>query len=235
MVSKSKELHDKEPKIKVAILEDNATLVKGMKMELDKPDIAVCVVSEDVDHFLEALKSTQPDIAIVDLRIWKDFEAGFLAIKKARGLSPETQYIVYTFYDDIENFHKGINLGIKAFVSKHIYEKPWDEIVRLVFGGGTYYGDLLQRYLAKVNGNSTLLELSDDEKAVPRGKLSKKEIEVLVHLDKGMSIQEIAIMLVVSQNTIKAHTKSIRGKLGQKTTADALRIFRLRRKDQDQI
>jgi len=222
----------KTKKIRVAILEDNATMVKGLKAELDQPDLAICSVTNHVDQFLEELAHCQPQIAIVDLRICQDFEAGFGVIARAREISPATQYIVHTAYDMIENFHNGINLGIKAFVSKNIYEKPLDEVVRLVFSGGTYYGDLLPQYLNKLKENSLPLSFQSDEMRV-KGDFSMTELEVLDLLDQGKSIDEIAGQRVVSVNTIKAQTKSIRGKLGVKTTNEALRLYRLRRRGHD--
>jgi two-component system, NarL family, response regulator DevR len=220
----------KPNRITVAILEDNATLVKGMKAELDQPDISICAVSDNVDQFLHELKSCQPMIAIVDLRIWKDFDAGFTTISAAKDFSPGTQYIVHTAYDVVENFHKGINLGIRAFVSKNIYEKPLDEVVRLVFNGGTYYGDLLSEYLDKLKESSIQLAFDGKDDSSNQSILSKKELEVLDLLDKELSVEAIAAELYVTKNTIKAHTKNIRGKLGTKTTPEAVRLYRLRKK-----
>jgi len=221
--------HPKQKKITVAILEDNATLVKGMKAELDKPDITVRFVRDKTDQFLEQLESQQPAIAIVDLRIWKDFDAGFSAIAKGRELSPTTQFIIYTVYDRLEQFHKGINLGIKAFVSKNIYEKPLDEVVRLVHAGGTYYGELLPEYLDKMKEGTTPLDVEKEKKASSKEELSKRENENLEYLDTGMTNQAIAEKLVVSVNTVKAHTKNIREKLRVKTTNEAIRVYRLRK------
>jgi len=215
--------------ITVAILEDNATLVKGMMAELDTGDIKTCVIGEEVNQFLEGLQLCQPDIAIVDLRIWNDLDAGFVAIGKAREISPKTQFIVYTAYDLMDKFHRGINLGVKAFVSKNIYEKPLDEVVRIVYNGGTYYGDLLPAYLEKVKEQSVQVKPNEGKAASEKAGLSKKELEVLELLDKGLSDKEIADTLVISINTVKAHTKSIRGKFGVKTTNEAIRLYRLRK------
>ena len=152
----------KTEKITVAILEDNATLVKGIVAELEQPDISICAISDSVDQFLEEIKSNQPNIAIVDLRLWGSFNAGLTSIVKAKELSPDTSFMIHTAYDDIEKFHQGINLGVKAFVSKNIYEKPLDEIVRIVFRGGTYYGDFLPKYLDKVKEGSPYLKLDEE-------------------------------------------------------------------------
>jgi|SRR5215208_2332504 len=233
MTEKQQKMLPPANQITVAILEDNATLVKGMQAELDKPDILVCFVSDNVDKFLEQLSLERPKIAIVDLRIWKELDAGFVAITKAKALSPDTQFIIYTFYDLIEKFHKGINLGVRAFVSKNIYEKPLDEVVRIVFSGGTYYGDLLETYLDKIKEKSVRLEFDEEEKDTAPAALSRKEMEVLELLDQGLTISEIASKLVVTVNTVKAHTKNIRGKLGVKSTNEAIRVYRLRKKDQN--
>ena len=214
-------------KISVAILEDNATLVKGMRAELEKPDITVCTVKDNLDQFLDDLKTLQPAVAIVDLRIWKEMDAGYIAITKGVGLSPATRFIVYTGYDNMEHFHKGINLGVKAFVSKNIYEKPLDEVVRIVFSGGSYYGDLLSDYLTKLNESS--LQPEFEKNASPREGLSKRELEILECLDQGLNTQQIAEKFVVSVNTVKAHTKNIREKLKVRTTTEALRMYRLRK------
>jgi DNA-binding NarL/FixJ family response regulator len=232
MTEKSKKTELEQARITVGVLEDNATLMKGMMVELDKPDISVCMACDNVDQFLTALEHCQPRIAIVDLRIWKDFDAGFVAITSARAVSCDTQFIVHTSYDEMEHFHKGINLGVRAFVSKNIYEKPLDEVVRIVYGGGTYYGDFLAEYLDKLKENSNGRNLfAEEEKTIHPLGLSKKELEILDLLDKDLREQEIANRLVLSINTIKAHTKSIRGKLGVKSTKEAVRQYRLRRPD----
>jgi DNA-binding NarL/FixJ family response regulator len=218
-------------RITVVILEDNSTLVIGMRAELDKPDIFVAAVSSEVDQFLEDISSLRPAVAIVDLRIWKDFNAGFEAIRAAKGLSPETRYIVYTAYDEMEKFHTGINLGIRAFVSKNIRDKPLDEVVRIVFNDGTYYGDLLPRYLEIVSKGPRPVEFDVDDRDEEAGgsELSPREFDVISLLDAGSTTAEIAGKLCVTENTVKAHTKHIRAKYGVKTTAEAVRAYRLRK------
>lgn len=214
-------------KITVAILEDNSPLLKGMQMELDKPDIEICSASEQPDTFLSEVEKCQPAIAIIDLRIWSDFEAGFNAIRRIRDISPRTQCIIYTFYEKLEYFHHGVNLGIKAYVSKNINEISLDKVVRIVANGGTYYGKLLDQYLDKVKEMPDLTNF-DEPPTTAQNHLSERELEILRLLGQGRTEDEIAAGLVVSINTIKAHTKNIRGKLGVKTTLDAVRLGRLR-------
>ena len=54
------------------------------------------------------------------------------------------------------------------------------------------------------------------------GLLTERELEVLRHIARGRSNQEIADTLFVSLNTVKTHTNNIYGKLGVKRRTQAL-------------
>jgi LuxR family maltose regulon positive regulatory protein len=56
--------------------------------------------------------------------------------------------------------------------------------------------------------------------------LSERELEILHHMAAGLSNRDIAIKDVVSINTVKTQVKSIYGKLGAHTRADALMAAR---------
>jgi DNA-binding CsgD family transcriptional regulator len=61
-----------------------------------------------------------------------------------------------------------------------------------------------------------------DEKMLEKLGISKREYEVLTLLGKGMSNQEIADALFVSQNTIKTHTSRLFEKLDVKNRTHAI-------------
>lgn len=216
-----------QPKITIAILEDNEPLTVGLRMELDKPDIQICSTSDEPEKFLLDVKKYKPSIAIIDLRIWSDREAGFNTIEKIKEISPDTNCIIYTYIDDLQNFHRGINLGIKAFVSKNIKEAPMEQVLRIVAGGGTYYGELLKQYLEKMKEAPSLTVNPDALPASTTVHLSDRELEILGLFGEGKTEDEIAEILTLSIHTVKSHTNNIRGKVGVKTTLEAVRYARL--------
>ena len=227
MPSKKKNV-DKTNMITVAILEDTEPLLKGMCIELGRADIRVCSARDELDLFLEDVKKCQPSVAVIDLRIHSaDTKAGYDAIRAIHEISPKTQCIIYTSYEALEYFHKGVNLGVKAFVSKHIHGISLEKVIRIVANGGTYYGDLLGQYLEKVKELPS--EAGQNEPSTPaQGRLSERELEILRLFGEGKTEDEIAEALHVSIHTIRAHTKNIRGKLLVKSTPEAVRIARLR-------
>ncbi len=219
-------MHGKKPSneknmITVAILEDNEPMLKGMCIELDKPDIRICSARDELGPFLEDVQKYQPTVAVVDLRIrTTDTEAGYEAVRAIREISPRTHCIIYTVFEGLEYFQKAVSLGVKAFVSKHIHGVSLEKVIRIVADGGTYYGDLLGQYLEKV------------KEAPPRTSLqihlSDRELEVLRLFGEDKTEAQIAAELHIEVNTIKAHTKNIREKLKVKTTKEAVRLARLR-------
>jgi two-component system NarL family response regulator len=214
--------------ITIAILEDNIPTLTGLRMELDKPDIRIVAAHDELKPFFEAVKQNQPEVAIVDMRVQSsDTEGGHEAIRVINEVSPQTRIIIYTAFDSLEHFHFGINQGVKAFVSKNIHEVPLEKVIRIVLEGGTYYGKFMQQYLDKIKEMPQQAELG----ALPAASqcpLSDRELEVLKLFGEGKSEEEMAAALFVSENTIKAHTKNIRGKLNVKSTREALRLARIR-------
>ena len=218
----------KNPVITVAILEDNEPMLKGMCMELDIPDIHVCSAQDNFEKFLDDVRQCRPTVALVDLRIrTPDTSVGYEAIQSIRDISPQTHCIIYTVFDDLEHFHRGINLGVKAFVSKHINETSLERVIRIVADGGEYYGDLMARYLQKIKELPSMPNLGEPTTS-SQGQLSDREREVLRLFGDDHSEEEIAKELNLSIHTVKAHTKNIRGKLNVSSTKEAVRLARLR-------
>lgn len=211
-------------KITIVILEDVPIIISAMRIELDKPGIEISAASDNVNDFLEKIKKHQPDIAFIDLRIDYDYNSGFLAIEQAKLLSPSTKFIIFTSYDDLPEFDRALNLGVKAFITKNIHQRPLDEIVRIVYTGGQYFGELLDQYVGKLSDKPGLSEPELSQKHLTE-LFSKREIEVLSLLEEGLSPKEIAKKISISPNTIKSYTQSIRKKFGVKTTKEAVRAY----------
>lgn len=68
------------------------------------------------------------------------------------------------------------------------------------------------------------LLLPDEPSATPeRGPLTDRELEVLNLLAKGLPNKQIAVMLGISEHTVKFHVSSIYGKLNTTNRAEAIR------------
>ncbi len=66
-----------------------------------------------------------------------------------------------------------------------------------------------------------------DQQVLERLGISSRELEVLIHLSKGLSNDEIASQLFVSTNTIKTHLGNLYTKLDVKRRTQAIEKARL--------
>lgn len=214
-------------KITVAVLEDDETTLEGIRYQLEKPDIHICGIGDNLDDFLLGIKTCRPMVGMVDLRVGNDHEAGFKAIQKGQEVSPETKFIVFTAYDELEYFEKAIKLGVKAFLVKRADELSPENAVRIVASGGSYFGEIWSEYLSKVKENPPVLDLKNEETSPTKNKLTRRELEILKLLDEGKQNKQIALKLNLSVHTIKAHTNNLRKKMGVNSTPEAIRKARL--------
>lgn len=121
----------------------------------------------------------------------------------------------------------GLFLGILVFILKITEYWFWVKLnafdiyallIAIVFlGTGLWLGWRLQNKKAK-----PVSLFSANEKNIKKLNISKREQEVLVLLGKGLSNQEIADQLYVSQSTIKTHTSRLFEKLDVKNRTQAI-------------
>ena len=104
-----------------------------------------------------------------------------------------------TTYEGEEDVRRALSAGAKGYVLKGTKRDQILETVRKVYEGRP---SLAPDVAAKLADSLTHPELSE------------RELQVLKHMAAGKSNKEIAQVIYVSENTVKAHVKSILAKIG---------------------
>lgn len=84
---------------------------------------------------------------------------------------------------------------------------------------------LVRRLLRSLNKTAQAVARGDSEKESPEatfGELTRRELNILKHLESGMSNKEIAESIFISEGTLRWHLHNIYGKLGAKNRSGAL-------------
>ena len=129
----------------------------------------------------------------------------------------------------------GIFLGVLVFILKITEYWFWIKLnafdvyiilIAIIFLGVGLWLGLNLRQKNKENSLSKTSQIEEevpsDGYALTQSGISKREHEVLVLIAKGMSNQEIANTLFVSQNTVKTHTSRLFEKLAVKNRTHAI-------------
>jgi DNA-binding NarL/FixJ family response regulator len=152
---------------------------------------------------LERLKKASPDILLVDA---VEPSTDFKVLCQVRALLTRTRILVLTDEGDEDYQLQAIRSGAHGFVSRNCPPEVFERALRQVARGEVWVGrGLATRIIGK---------FLQSEAADPKApELSRREQEVLALLAEGYRNKEIASILSVSDNTIRAHVSSLYGKI----------------------
>jgi DNA-binding NarL/FixJ family response regulator len=183
--------------IRVMLVDDHPAFRKGMAALItSEPGLEVVAQTGDGSEALELYRAKKPDVVLMDLRL--PGMGGVEAILAIRKEFPEARVIVLTTFDTDEDIYRAMQSGAKSFLLKDTPEDELAATIRAVHAG--------ERVLAEKMAK----RLADRQQ---RANLSEREMDVLQFLIKGRSNKEIASSLFVSEDTVKAHLKTLFAKL----------------------
>lgn len=184
--------------IRVMLVDDHHIVRAGLAALLNRQeDIKVVAEAEDGATAVALYRSVKPDVVLMDARM--PGISGAEATAAIRENYPAARIIMLTTYDGAEDIHRALEAGARGYLLKKMRGPEVLRAIREVFAG--------QRFIPQMVG-SRMAE------RVPGSRLTRREIEVLRLLAKGLSNKEIAVTLGFTEHAAKSHLKNILGKLG---------------------
>lgn len=191
--------------IGIMLVDDHPAFRKGIAALIDsEPGLKVVAETGDGREAVELFRHTRPDVVLMDLRL--PGMGGVEATMAIRKEFPDARIIVLTTFDTDEDIYRAIQSGAKSYVLK---DTPDDELaatIRAVHAGEEKLPSRVARRLAERQ---------------QRADLSHREMDVLQLLIKGRSNKEISSALFISEDTVKAHLKTLFAKLQVRDRTEA--------------
>lgn len=204
-------------KARVLIVDDHPIIRQGLRELIDQePDLEVCGEAENAIEALKAIRTLNPDVALVDISLNKDM-SGFDLIKDVKYQYPNLPTLVLSMHDESIFAERVLRAGGKGYVMKEEATEKVLIAIRKVLGGGIYLSDrVTAKMLSKISSARTAQEPSGVEL------LSDRELEVFELIGQGLGTQRIAERLNLSVKTVEAHRMHIREKLKLKDATELL-------------
>ena len=200
------------------VLVDDQELVRsGLRRILRRKDgfeiVAECADGSEVP---EAVATHQPDVVVMDLRM-RNID-GIEATRRLREDPDAPPVLVLTTFDDDELLSGALRAGAAGFLLK---DSPAEDLVRAVRAVGSGRSMLDPAVTARV--------LAAYRSSTPSGngevavsELTSREVDVLRLMARGLTNNEIAGELVISEVTVKSHIGRIFTKLDLRDRAAAI-------------
>jgi NarL family two-component system response regulator LiaR len=192
--------------ITVLIVDDHQLVREGIRTFLQKQsDITVVGEAASGQEGLRLAGELAPDVVLMDL-VMPGMD-GVETTRRLKQISPSSQVIVLTSFDDDQHIFPAIRAGALSYILKDVGTGELADTVRKAARGEAV---MTPRVAARV-----MQELRQGSRAPGQfdTDLSEREIEVLRLIAEGCSNTEIAERLVISEHTVKRHVSNILSKL----------------------
>jgi DNA-binding NarL/FixJ family response regulator len=194
--------------IRILTVDDHPLLREGIAAVLEaEPDMVLIAEASNGRDAIEQFRTHHPDVTLMDIQM--PGMNGIDTILAIREDFPDARIIVLTTYSGDAQALRAFKAGASGYLLKNMLRKELLETVRSVHAGRKRIPPEIAIEIAEHH--------SDDA-------LTEREIEVLRQVAAGNANKVIAGLLTISEETVKAHMRSILSKLGANDRTHAVTI-----------
>lgn len=198
----------KRNSIGVLLADDHLMVRVGLSSLIkSEPDLKVVAEAGNGREAIDLFLLHRPDVALLDLRM--PIVGGIEATAAIHEKFPDAAVIILTTYDGDENIYRALQAGARGYLLKDVLRDELIRTIRAVHSGSyTVPPAVAGRLAQRVSGTD----------------LTRREVEVLEGVARGLSNKELASALGVSESTIKYHINLILSKLNAADRTQAVTI-----------
>ena len=194
--------------IRILTVDDHPVLREGIAAVLaSEQDMLLVAEASNGREAVEQFRTHHPDVTLMDVQMPE--VNGIDAIVKIREEFPDARIIVLTTYTGDAQAARAFKAGAYGYLLKNMVRKELIDTIRTVHAGKKRIPPEIAVEMAQHH--------SDDA-------LTLREIEVLREVAAGNANKMVAQLLNISEETVKAHMRSILSKLGANDRTHAVTI-----------
>lgn len=201
--------------IRLVIADDHPIVRAGLGAMLGaEEDLEIVGAAATPEEAIEAVRRHGPDLVLMDLQFGaRSALGGADATARIRALPAPPYVLVLTNYDTDADILGAVEAGASGYLLK---DAPPAELVAAIRAAARGESALAPGVAAR------LLQ----RMRAPQAALSARELDVLTAASGGLSNQEIAERLFISETTVKTHLGHVFSKLGVSSRTAAISAAR---------
>jgi DNA-binding NarL/FixJ family response regulator len=197
-----------DTKIRVLLADDHAMFRQGVREMLSTDErIEVVGEAENGREVVDLAHRLEPDVVLLDIEM--PVMGARESMERMLDITPSPRVVIVTMHDDPRMVRELIGLGASAYLVK---SATIEELHTAVHNAASSPpGDVV------IPPNTLRNQARTDG-------ISERELEVLLMVARGMSNQQIAVSLYLSEATVKRHLANVYPKIGVSSRGEAVRI-----------
>lgn len=192
-------------KIRILIADDHAIVREGLRaLFATEPDLQLVAEATDGVEAVNKARAMKPDVILLDMMMPR--KDGLEAISDIMKENPQARILVLTSFAEDEKVFPAIKAGALGYLLKDSSPQELLQAVQNVYRGEASLHPTIARKLMRELSQPPSLPRTTDP-------LTEREVEVLRLVAQGLSNDDIAEKLVVSERTVRTHVSHILDKL----------------------
>ena len=204
--------------LRVLVVDDHPVFREGFAALLaSMDDVTVVATAGDGRQALEAVERIGPegvDVVVMDVQM--PVLDGVQATSRLRASHPQVGVVVLTMSEEDSTVLDAVRAGARGYLLKGAEPDEIMRAIRTVASGGVVFGAVLATRIADFFAAAPASAMS------PFPNLTARESEVLDLVAAGLSNQQIAARLFLSQKTVRNHVSAVLTKLQATDRPDAI-------------
>jgi len=203
---------------RVLIVEDHPVLREVVRIACDaSPLLHVVGEAQTGEEAMEASRTLSPDVVLLDLTL-----RGMDGLEVARRLRREgrpVKILVISGRTDDHTVFESIRAGVEGYLEKTSGVRYiTDALVRVAAGERVFTRDQERAAIAELG---RLARRAREASGLARS-VTPRELEILRHLSRGLTMGQVANRLGVSIRTVETHVAKLYRKLGASNRVQAI-------------
>lgn len=191
--------------IRILIADDHAIVREGLRALIaTEPGMELLDEASDGVQAVDKALALRPDVILLDMMMPR--KDGLGAIGDIIKENPDAKILVLTSFAEDEKVFPAIKAGALGYLLKDSSPQELLQAIRNVYNGeASLHPTIARKLMRELNQPASLPPTTDP--------LTEREVEVLRLVAQGLSNDEIAQKLVVSERTVRTHVSHILDKL----------------------
>ena len=198
-------MHKYPKPIRILVVDDHFMVRMGLSASLNaEPDMQVIAEAANSQAAIEAFRTHRPTLVIMDVRL--PGVSGSATTAALLREFPEARILMLSTHSGEEEVFRSLQSGARGYILKSVMREELLRAIREVYAGNRYVDPSVAPMLAA---------------RVSHRSLTRRELEVLRLVAKGLGNKEIAVSLAIAEVTVKLHVSHVLEKLEVKDRTQA--------------